>query len=155
MGGGYSSPPSPRPRLFSTADGGTWSHLILERGRAHKLAKECNSVIPRHAFVASRWSPRPREVFLWSGREIGGRFGLLGPGGGGEVRLWVREQEDFGSYFTKYIAHLSRPWSNGWVALSFLFVCSVGRCPAMVTSSPPPLLLAPDPQTHTFSESLW
>ena len=52
------------------------------------------------------------------------------------------------------IAHLSRPWSNGWVALSFLFVRSFVR-PAMVTSSPPPLLLAPDPQTHTFSESLW
>ena len=31
------------------------------------------------------------------------------------------------------IAHLSRPWSNGWVALSFLFVRSV-VCPAMVTS---------------------
>ena len=29
------------------------------------------------------------------------------------------------------------------------------RRPAMVTSPPPPLLLAPDPQTHTFSESLW
>ena len=49
------------------------------------------------------------------------------------------------------IAHLSRPWSNGWVALSFLFGRSV-VCPAMVTS---PLLLATDPQTHTFSESLW
>ena len=51
------------------------------------------------------------------------------------------------------VAHLSTPWSNGWVALSFLF-CLFVR-PAMVTSSPPPLLLAPDPQTHTFSESLW
>ena len=51
----------------------------------------------------------------------------------------------------KTIAHLSLPLSNGWVALSFLFVCLFVR-PAMVTS---PLLLAPDPQTHTFSESLW
>ena len=49
-------------------------------------------------------------------------------------------------------AHLSLPWSIGWVALSFLFVRLFGRCPAMGTS---PLLLAPDPQTHTFSESLW
>ena len=48
-------------------------------------------------------------------------------------------------------AHLSLPWSNGWVALSLLFVRSFVR-PAMVTS---PLLLALDPQTHTFSESLW
>ena len=39
---------------------------------------------------------------------------------------------------------------NGWVALSFLVRLFVRS--AMVTS---PLLLAPDPQTHTFSESLW
>ena len=43
-----------------------------------------------------------------------------------------------------------RPWSIGWVALSFLVWSFV--CPAMVTSQ---LLLAPDPETHTFSESLW
>ena len=49
------------------------------------------------------------------------------------------------------VAHLSRPLSNGWVALSFL-VCCPSVHPAMVTS---PLLLAPGPQTHTFSESLW
>ena len=35
--------------------------------------------------------------------------------------------------FCKKIAHLSRPWSIGWVALSFLFVCLFVR-PAMVTS---------------------
>ena len=49
------------------------------------------------------------------------------------------------------IAHLSLPLSNGWVALSFLFVRPSVR-PAMATS---PLLLATDPQAHTFSESLW
>ena len=37
--------------------------------------------------------------------------------------FWVTESEPS-------IAHLSRPWSIGWVALSFL----VRRCPAMVTS---------------------
>ena len=50
----------------------------------------------------------------------------------------------------KQLAHLSLPWSIGWVALSFL-VRSFVR-PAMVTS---PLPLARDPQTHTFSESSW
>ena len=47
-------------------------------------------------------------------------------------------------------AHLSLPWSIGWVALSFLVRSFVG--PAMVTSQ---LLLVSDPQTHTFSDSLW
>ena len=47
-------------------------------------------------------------------------------------------------------AHLSRPWSIGWVALSFLFVR-----PAMVTSIQISLLVAQHPLTHTFSESLW
>ena len=59
-----------------------------------------------------------------------------------------------GSHILHIIAHLSLPWSIGWVALSFLvrlFVCSFVR-PVMVAS---PLLHAPDPQTHTFSESLW
>ena len=57
----------------------------------------------------------------------------------------------FRTYDYYYIAHLSLPLSNGWVALSFLIVRPSVR-PAMVTS---PLLLATDPQTHTFSESLW
>ena len=51
------------------------------------------------------------------------------------------------------IAHLSLPWSIGWVALSFL-VRSFG-CPAMVTPVQISLLVAPHPKTHTFSESLW
>ena len=51
------------------------------------------------------------------------------------------------------IAHLSLPWSIGWVALSFL-VWLVG-CPAMVTPFQISLLVAPHPKTHTFSESLW
>ena len=56
------------------------------------------------------------------------------------------------------IDHLSLPWSNGWVALSFLvclFVCSFMSCPAMVTPGQVSLLIAPDHQTHTFSESAW
>ena len=36
-------------------------------------------------------------------------------------------------WYSLIIAHLSRPWSIGWVALSFLFVRSSVR-PAMVTS---------------------
>ena len=46
---------------------------------------------------------------------------------------------------------------HGWEALSFL-VCSFGWLfvrPAMVTLVQISLLVAPHPQTHTFSESLW
>ena len=50
-------------------------------------------------------------------------------------------------------AHLSLPWSIGWVALSFLVRCR--GCPAMVTPVQISLLVAPHPKTHTFSESLW
>ena len=57
------------------------------------------------------------------------------------------------SHFEGQIAHLSLPWSNGWVALSFLFVWSVVPLWWHLTKSP--LLLPLDPQTHTFSESLW
>ena len=52
------------------------------------------------------------------------------------------------------IAHLSRPWSNCWVALSFL-VCSVvvrlSRYGNIFSSS---TSTRPGPPTHTFSESL-
>ena len=56
-------------------------------------------------------------------------------------------------WLASIFAHLSLPWSIGWVALSFL-VRLVG-CPAMVTPVQISLLVAPHPKTHTFSESLW
>ena len=112
---------------------------------------------------------RDPEQIKWRHRMRSRRYGTLEWEGSSSRRCWVsgREQsaaapnpplegwweECQGSInFGQDIAHLSRPWSNGWVALSFLFV---RRCPAMVTSPPPPLLLPLDPQTHTFSESLW
>ena len=49
------------------------------------------------------------------------------------------------------VAHLSLPWSIGWVALSFLVVV----VPLWWHLTKSPLLLPLDPQTHTFSESLW
>ena len=47
-------------------------------------------------------------------------------------------------------------WANGirWVALSFL-VRLFGCRPAMLTPVQISFLVAPEPQTHTFSESLW
>ena len=57
-------------------------------------------------------------------------------------------------YLYTKIAHLSLPWSIGWVAISFLVRCR-RRCPAMVTPVQISLLVAPHPKTHTFSESLW
>ena len=53
-----------------------------------------------------------------------------------------------------WIAHFSRPWSIGWVALSFYFVRSLS-VPLWWHPTKSPLLLPLDPQTYTFSESLW
>ena len=66
------------------------------------------------------------------------------------VKWWYRCLEVFLLPIIHF-AHLSLPWSIGWVALSFLLFV---RCPAMVTSDQISLLVAPHPQTHTFSESL-
>ena len=66
--------------------------------------------------------------------------------------LSMQEIVVLGKYYLQCLQILLISAVHGLMAekpyLSFL----VG-CPAMVTSFPPPLLLAPDPLTHTFSES--
>ena len=61
------------------------------------------------------------------------------------------------SFHVYVIAHLSLPSIVHWLS-SPIFPCLVGCSfvrPAMVTPNQISLLLAPHPQTHTFSESLW
>ena len=48
----------------------------------------------------------------------------------------------------------SQPSMVHWLS-SPIFPCWSFVCPAIVTSDQISLLLSPDPQTHTFSESLW
>ena len=53
-----------------------------------------------------------------------------------------------------YLNCSSQPSIVHWLSSPIFPCCSVG-CPTMVTSHQISLLLAPHPQTHTFSESLW
>ena len=47
----------------------------------------------------------------------------------------------------------SQPSRVHWLSSSIFPFCLFGRCPAMVTSFQISLLVAPHPQTHTFSDS--
>ena len=115
-----------------------------KRARGHAVWGSCNH-IGKFSEDEKEWLKclccdqmvKTFPINLVESSQLNPNFVMLG------ITFWVA----FG------IAHLSLPWSIGWVALSFL-VCLVVR-PAMVTPHQISLLLAPDPQTHTFSESLW